>query len=49
MHLQPSTFNLQSRSQAVVEFVRFIRPERKFDSLDALRRQIAADCAGVAR
>ena len=30
-----------------VEFVRFIRPERKFDSLDDLRRQIAADCAKI--
>jgi len=45
LDLQPSTFNLQPPPQSAVEFVRFIRPERKFDSLDSLRRQIAADCA----
>ena len=27
-----------------VAFLRFIRPERKFDSVEDLRRQIAADC-----
>ena len=30
-----------------VEFVRFIRPERKFDSIENLKRQIAADCATI--
>jgi len=30
-----------------VEIVRFIRPERKFVSVDELRRQIAADCATI--
>ena len=30
-----------------VSFVRFIRPERKFESVQDLQRQIAADCATV--
>ena len=30
-----------------VSFVRFIRPERKFDSVRDLQRQIAADCATI--
>ena len=30
-----------------VSFIRRLRPEIKFDSLDALRAQIAADCAAV--
>ena len=30
-----------------VSFVRFIRPERKFDSVEDLRRQIALDCAKI--
>lgn len=30
-----------------VEFLRFIRPERKFSSVDELTRQIAADCREV--
>ena len=33
-----------SRSACVVSLCRFLRPERKFDSLDDLKRQIAADC-----
>ena len=33
---------------AKVEFLRFIRPERKFDSIEDLKRQIAADCATIA-
>jgi riboflavin kinase/FMN adenylyltransferase len=32
---------------AAVDFVRFIRPERKFASIDDLKRQIAADCATI--
>jgi riboflavin kinase/FMN adenylyltransferase len=32
-----------------VAFVAFIRDERKFDGLDALQRQIAADCASARR
>ena len=32
-------------SQYYVKFIRFIRPEREFKSLEELRRQIAADCA----
>ena len=30
-----------------VEFVRFMRPERKFGSVEELKRQIAADCATI--
>ena len=30
-----------------VELVRFIRPEKKFGSIDDLQRQIAADCAKI--
>ena len=30
--------------QVRIEFLQFIRPERKFESLDALRAQIAEDC-----
>ena len=30
-----------------ISFVRFIRPERKFASLDDLKRQIAVDCATI--
>ncbi len=33
--------------QLVVELRRFLRPERRFDSLDALRAQMAADAAVV--
>jgi len=33
--------------QASVQFVRFLRPERKFTSLEELRRQIVRDCAAV--
>lgn len=32
-----------------VEFVRFIRPERRFASFDDLRRQIAEDCRSASR
>ena len=32
---------------AEVSFLRFIRAERRFDSLDELKTQIAADCAAV--
>jgi len=35
-------------TSAVVEIVRFLRPERKFASVEELKRQIAADCAAVA-
>ena len=30
-----------------VELVRYIRPERKFETIDDLKRQIAADCATI--
>jgi riboflavin kinase/FMN adenylyltransferase len=32
-----------------VEFVEFLRPEQRFDSLDSLRAQIAADAREAAR
>ncbi|WP_380873413.1 riboflavin biosynthesis protein [Sphingomonas sp. DBB INV C78] len=32
-----------------VELISFLRPEARFDSLDALKRQIDADCAEAAR
>ena len=38
----PSDFVSKSMT---VDFVRFLRPERKFASIDELKRQIAADCA----
>ena len=46
LHSTPtlSTYTLNS---AEIEFVRFIRPERKFNSIDDLKRQIAADCAKI--
>ena len=40
----PSTYTLNS---AEVEFVRFIRAEKKFDSVADLQRQIAVDCATI--
>ena len=42
--LEDSSDSLDSRSALVVSFCRFLRPERKFDSIDDLKRQIAADC-----
>jgi len=44
---RPSAAGVQPPPSAVVEVVRFIRPERKFSSAEELRRQIAADCAAV--
>ena len=40
----PSTYTSNSTE---VGFVRFIRPEKKFDSVEDLKRQIAADCAKI--
>ena len=34
-------------SDVFVELIRFVRPERKFDSVEDLRRQIAEDCARI--
>jgi riboflavin kinase / FMN adenylyltransferase len=34
-------------SEIRIEFVRWLRPELRFDSADALRRQIAEDVRGV--
>lgn len=42
VHLLDFSANLYDRRLAV-EFVQFLRAERKFDSLDALRSQIASD------
>ena len=49
IHILQSTSTplIYTSNSTEVEFVRFIRPERKFDSLDDLRRQIAADCAKI--
>lgn len=46
VHRSPSPSSFASKS-TTVDFVRFIRPERKFDSVQDLRRQIAADCATI--
>ena len=46
LHSTPTPSTYISNSTAV-EFVRFIRPEKKFDSIDDLKRQIAADCATI--
>ena len=44
----PDSFDSRdSRSEFCVSFLRFIRPEKKFDSIDDLQRQIAADCATI--
>ena len=44
----PDSFDSRdSRSAFVVSFCRFLRPERKFDSVADLQRQIAADCATI--
>ena len=42
--LPSSLFPLPS---SLISFIRFIRPERKFASIDDLKRQIAADCATI--
>ena len=36
-------------SDVFVELIRFVRPERKFDSVTDLQRQIAADCASCSK
>ena len=38
---------LETGDRAVVSLIRFIRPERRFDSVVDLQRQIAADCATI--
>ena len=37
----------EQSNNPIVSFVRFIRPEKKFDSIEDLKRQIAADCATI--
>ena len=37
----------EQSNNPIISFVRFIRPEKKFDSIDDLKRQIAADCATI--
>lgn len=44
---EPSTLSPLSSQQTSVEIVRFIRPERKFTSIDELCGQIALDCAKI--
>ena len=49
VHLPSShSSSLIPHSSSLISFVRFIRPEKKFESLDDLKRQIAADCATIA-
>ena len=38
---------LKTEDVVSVSIVRYIRPERKFETIDDLRRQIAADCATI--
>ena len=38
----------ETEDAMTVLFVRYVRPEKKFDSIDDLKRQIAADCATIA-
>ena len=49
VHLLGSRTIEQSEQSNIlpVSFVRFIRPERKFETIDGLKRQIAADCATI--
>ena len=37
----------EQSNNPIISFVRFIRPEKKFDSVADLKRQIAADCATI--
>ena len=37
----------ETEDEFSVALVRYIRPEKKFDSIDDLKRQIAADCATI--
>lgn len=46
VHLLDSR-TVEQPNSLVVSFVRFIRPERRFDSVQDLKRQIAADCATI--
>ena len=46
LHCPTSTPDFDSKS-SFVDFVRFIRPEKRFDSIEDLQRQIAADCATI--
>ena len=39
--------SLVPHPSSLITFVRFIRPEKKFDSIEDLKRQIAADCATI--
>ena len=48
VHLFDYTGDLYGK-RVRVQFVAYIRPERKFDGLDALKEQIAVDCAEARR
>ena len=37
----------EQSNNPIITFVRFIRPEKKFGSIEDLKRQIAADCATI--
>jgi len=47
LDLRPSDSGLRPAESAAVSFVRFLRSERRFSSVEELKRQIAADCAAV--
>ena len=47
IHFQPFNLDLQPFNPLALNLLRFIRPERKFDSVEDLKRQIAADCASL--
>ena len=47
LHSTP-TPSIYASNSTEVEFVRFIRKEMKFDSIEDLKRQIAVDCATIA-
>jgi len=45
--ISPPPPHFSTSISTVVEIVRFLRPERKFASVEELKRQIAADCATI--
>lgn len=47
VHFLSAVPDLADGGPVVVRFERFVRPERKFASVDELRAQIAADCAKI--
>ena len=47
VHFPSTTLPSRSSEAFSIEFARFVRPERKFASVEELKRQIASDCATV--